>query len=111
DARPDVQNLLKRVKVIVTEDVDPAWPAMARFDQVRVQSKDGTMLTTEPVYRALGDAKRPLAPADLRAKFFDCLAAGKSPVDAGRLLEQLQHVETLPSCRALYVTDKMAVSA
>jgi 2-methylcitrate dehydratase PrpD len=110
-ARADVQNLLKRVTVVATEDYDPAWPAMARFDRVRMQSKNGTTLASEPVYRALGDAQRPLAPADLRAKFVDCLAAGKSALDADHLFGQLQRIETLPSCRTLYRRDVAAMSA
>jgi 2-methylcitrate dehydratase PrpD len=110
-ARADVQNLLKRVTVVATEDYDPAWPAMSRFDQVRVQSKNGTTLASEPVYRALGDAQRPLAPADLRAKFVDCLAAGQSALDADQLFGQLQRIETLPAYRALYRRDVAAMSA
>ncbi len=110
-ARPDVQKLLQRVTIATTEDSDPAWPAMARFDQVRVQLKDGATLTSEPVYRALGDAQRPLAAADLRAKFFDCFAAGKSGADAGAVLQQLQRLETLASCRNLYQRDVAALSA
>ncbi len=110
-ARADVQALLQKVTVSAHEDYDPAWPSMARFDQVHVRLNDGKTLSSEPVYRALGDAKRPLAPADLRAKFADCFAAGKSTVDAGRLLGQLQHIETLPSCRALFLANKTAVTA
>jgi len=110
-ARPDVQNLLKRVTVVASDEVDPAWPAMARFDQVRVQLQDGTTLTSEPVYRALGDAQRPLAAADLRAKFLDCFAAGESSADAVYVLQQLQCLETLPSCRSLYQHDVAALTA
>src|SRR4051812_35892894 len=110
-AREDVQSLLKRVTVVATEDVDPAWPAMAPYDQVSVQLKDGATLTSEPVYRALGDAQRPLAAADLRAKFLDCFAAGRSSANAAHVLEQLQHIETLPSCGALYRRPVRALSA
>ncbi len=60
-ARADVQALLKKVTVSAHEDYDPAWPSMARFDQVHVRLNDGKTLSSEPVYRALGDAKRPLA--------------------------------------------------
>lgn len=110
-ARADVQSLLKKVEVSAHEDYDPAWPAMARFDQVHVRLNNGESLASKPVYRALGDAQRPLAPADLRAKFVDCFAAGKSALDAGRLFAQLQSIESLPSCRALYQTRKDAVTA
>jgi hypothetical protein len=68
-------------------------------------------LTSEPVYRALGDAQRPLAPADLRAKFLDCFAAGKSGADAAHVLQQLQRIETLSSCRELYRQSVAALSA
>ena len=110
-ARADVQALLKRVTVNAHEDYDPAWPAMARFDQVHVRLNDGTSYVSAPVSRALGDAQRPLAPADLRAKFVDCFAAGESTVDAARLFEQLQRIETLASCRELYGVNKSAVAA
>ena len=110
-ARPDVQNLLKRVTVAATGETDPAWPAMARFDQVSIQLMDGATLTSEPVYRALGDAQRPLAAADLRAKFHDCFAAGECSADAAHVLQQLQHLETLPSCRSLYERDVAALTA
>jgi 2-methylcitrate dehydratase PrpD len=110
-ARADVQNLLKRVTVVANEDYDPAWPAMARYDQVRMRLKGGTTLTSEPVYRALGDAQRPLAPADLRAKFLDCFAAGKCGADGAHVLQQLQRIETLPSCRELYRQRVAAISA
>jgi 2-methylcitrate dehydratase PrpD len=110
-ARDDVQNLLQRVTVAANEDYDPAWPAMSRFDQVRVQLKSGTAVMSEPVYRALGDAQRPLAPADLRAKFLDCFAAGKSAADAAHVLQQLQRIETLPACRELYRQRVAVLSA
>lgn len=110
-ARADVQSLLARVTVSAHEDYDPEWPAMARFDQVHVRLRDGATVSSEPVRRALGDATRPLAPQDLRAKFVDCLAAGGSSVDAAALLVDLQRVETLPSIRDLYRTRTTAVAA
>jgi len=110
-ARADVQALLKKVTVASHEDYDPQWPAMARFDQVKVHVNNGTTYTSEPVARALGDAQRPLAPADLRAKFIDCFTAGKSPVNAAQLFEQLQRIETLGSCRELYGAPRKAVAA
>jgi 2-methylcitrate dehydratase PrpD len=108
-ARADVQMLLKRVNVVANEDYDPAWPAMSRFDQVRVHLKDGASITSEPVHRALGDAQRPLTPADLRAKFLDCFAAGASTADAEHVFDTLQRLDTLRSCRALY--QRSAVTA
>ncbi len=110
-ARADVQALLAKVSVSAHEDYDPEWPAMARFDQVHVTLRDGTTVSSEQVRRALGDATRPLAPQDLRAKFVDCFAAGGSRVDAAALLGELQRVETLASVRDLYRTHKSAVAA
>jgi 2-methylcitrate dehydratase PrpD len=110
-ARADVQALIGRVSVVANEDYDPDWPAMSRFDQVRMRLTDGETMTSDPVYRALGDAKRPLAPAELTAKFLDCFAAGRSMVDASRVLEDLKRCETLASCRALYRKNAAAVPA
>lgn len=110
-ARADVQALLRRVSVIANEDYDPAWPAMARFDQVFVHLTSGETLKSEPVTRALGDAQRPLTPDDLRAKFLDCFAAGKSAADAQRVFHELGRLETLPACRALYLQTAAAAAA
>jgi 2-methylcitrate dehydratase PrpD len=109
--RADVQALIARVTVVANEDYDPAWPAMSRFDQVRMRLMNGETITSDPVYRALGDAQRPLAPAELTAKFLDCFAAGKAAADAANVLEDLKRCEELTSCRALYRQSVIAVSA
>jgi 2-methylcitrate dehydratase PrpD len=110
-ARADVQALLRRVTVAANEDYDPEWPAMSRFDQVHVRLSSGETLTSEPVYRALGDAQRPLSAADLRAKFLDCFAAGQVNADAGAILNVLENFENADSCRALYRPALSAVTA
>ena len=69
------------------------------------------MIESEKVYRALGDAARPLSTDDLRRKFFDCFEAGQSAVDAGRLLADLQRIEKLPSCRMLFERSRAARAA
>jgi 2-methylcitrate dehydratase PrpD len=109
-ARADVQALLKRVSVNANEDYDPEWPAMSRYDQVSLRLTNGETLVSEPVARALGDAQRPLTAADLRAKFLDCFAAGKSKADATRLLQALERCEELTSCRELYRPAATAVA-
>ena len=109
--RADVQALIGRVAVVTNEDYDPEWPAMSRYDQVRVQLNDGTWLESEQVTRALGDAERPLSTDDLRRKFFDCFAAGESAVDAARLLADLQRIDTLPSCRVLFEQCPVSIAA
>ena len=75
------------------------WPAMSRYDQVRIRLKDGVVIESEQVRRALGDAGRPLSVDDLQRKFFDCLEAGRPELDAGGLFNDLQRIERLPSCR------------
>ena len=110
-ARDDVQKLLAKVTVNAHEDYDPAWPSMARFDQVHVRLADGNTISSEPVHRALGDSTRPLASQDLRAKFIDCFAAGGSTVDAAQLLDRLQRIETVASIRDLYRIAPAAVAA
>ena len=110
-ARAEVQALLRRVTVNANEDYDPAWPAMSRYDQVSVRLTNGETLVSEPVYRALGDAQRPLTAADLRAKFLDCFTAGKAIADAAAVLNLLENLETAGSCRTLYRPAASAATA
>ena len=109
--RPDVQALIKRVTVSSNDDYDPEWPAMSRYDQVRIRLKDGAVIESEKVRRALGDAGRPLSVDDLQRKFFDCLEAGRPELDASGLVTDLQRIERLPSCRVLFEHARKSIAA
>ena len=109
--RSDVQALIKRVTVSSNDDYDPEWPAMSRYDQVRIRLKDGVVIESEQARRALGDAGRPLSVDDLQRKFFDCLEAGRPELDASGLVTDLQRIERLPSCRVLFEHARKSIAA
>jgi 2-methylcitrate dehydratase PrpD len=98
--RPDIPQLMRRVRVTTNRDYDPQQPGAARFDQVTVELKGGQRLESEPVKRARGHAERPLGAGELFAKFRDCLAAGHARIAPEVLFDRLQHLETL-AARAL----------
>jgi 2-methylcitrate dehydratase PrpD len=75
DARvnePDVQQLLRKVRVLPLAEHDAAEPLFSPADLLTVRLRDGSVLTAEPVHRALGHASRPIGPAQLREKFMAC---------------------------------------
>lgn len=101
--RDDVQDLMRKVRIVTTENYDPEAPSFSVFDQVKVILQTGEYLESEQVRHALGNAKRPLNAKDLQKKFYDCLAYGDSQLDAGKLLSALSNFETLSDCKKLYV--------
>ena len=88
--RPDIQNLMARVKIVTSTEHDPEMPGAAPFDQVRFKLNDGRTLTSEQIRRARGHATLPLTDAELYDKFADCLSAGASAIPAEILFARLQ---------------------
>jgi aconitate decarboxylase len=75
DARvnePDVQQLLRKVRVLPLAERDAQEPLFSPSDVLVVRLRDGSVLKSEPVRRALGHASRPIGPAELREKFIAC---------------------------------------
>ncbi|HWX47785.1 MAG TPA: MmgE/PrpD family protein [Roseomonas sp.] len=99
--RPDIQDLMRRVTVLPSDDLDPALPGYARADSVGVVMRDGRRFDSAPVHRPRGHATAPLREDELRAKFTDCLASAGAEAEAAQLYEVLRHLEALPSARAL----------
>ena len=97
-----VQQMLPKVRVRTTDEVDPDEPIFAPSDRVRVTLADGTVLAGEPVRRALGHAHNPLGMDGLRAKFADCVGAALASARRDALFERLRALETLPEAAALY---------
>jgi len=91
---PRLQALMRKVRVVTTDEYDPDYPVAAPFDFVTLTFRDGTRVTTPPVRRATGHADVPLAAAQLAAKFEDCATFGGIGRDeARRLFALLQRVE------------------
>ncbi|WP_424139566.1 MmgE/PrpD family protein [Roseomonas chloroacetimidivorans] len=109
--RPEIQDLMRRVIVVPSDDIDPALPGYARADSVRIFMKDGRRIDSVPVRRARGHAEAPLREDELRAKFEDCLASADAGAHAAPLYQKLRHLEALPSARALSTSREPARDA
>jgi 2-methylcitrate dehydratase PrpD len=90
-----IQDLMGRVATVTSAEYDPEMPGAAPFDQVRVETTDGRILTSEPVRRARGHAVRPLSDSELYDKFADCLDAGASQIAAQTLFGRLQSIQQI----------------
>jgi 2-methylcitrate dehydratase PrpD len=93
--RPEVQGLMRRVRIETNEDYDPELPGASRFDQVRVALKSGERVESEKVRRARGHGELPLAASEVFEKFRSCLEAGGSRLAPATLFDRLQRLETL----------------
>jgi 2-methylcitrate dehydratase PrpD len=99
--RPDVQALMRKVRIETNEDYDTEALGASVWDQVRVQLVGGAVLESEKVRRARGHASRPLSSAELFEKFRGCLEAGGSSLDPKHLFDRLQRLEEVASAREL----------
>ena len=99
--RPEVQQLMARVRIVENDNYDPEALGFSIFDQVKIYSKAGEVVEGPRITHALGNAKRPLSAQDLERKFHDCFASTGLGVDAVQLFAELQHLESVPSCRSL----------
>lgn len=93
--RKDVQDLMRKVRVVTNENYDPEAPGFSMYDQVRISFRDGRVVESEKVRHALGHPRRPLASAALKGKFLDCMAAGKAEIDGERMFQDLTRLESL----------------
>lgn len=94
--RPDIQALMRRVRVVIDERYDPETPGAAYEDRVTLVGKDGTT-RSNAVHRASGHAQNPLPEAAIKAKFLDCLAYGGYVGDATDLYARLARLEEQPT--------------
>ncbi|MDB5811853.1 MAG: MmgE/PrpD family protein [Betaproteobacteria bacterium] len=97
-----VHKLMQRVVI----DIDPTEQAgtsgYAPYDWVQIKRADGTVLNSEHVRHARGDAQTPLSDDELWAKFEDCVAWSRLKLDAKQLFTQLQQMEKLKSANDLF---------
>ena len=101
---PEVQALMRKVRIATTTDSDPSYPGAAPADFVRLALADGSERVTEKVRRASGHADMPLDSAQLWSKFSECaqVAGVSGPqakhfFDAMQAVDGLQGVEDIPS--------------
>ncbi len=98
-AAADVARLMLRIRVVADPALDEAHPR-GRPCRVNVQLKDGRVMT-EFVAVPLGDARRPMPPADVQSKFSElashCVSASRITriIDAVEGLERLERIADL----------------
>jgi len=90
--RPDIQQLMRKVVILIDKKYDPETPGAAYADRVTLVTRDGAQ-RSESVHRASGHAQHPLAPQALKNKFLECLAFGNFIGDAQDFYAQLVRLE------------------
>jgi 2-methylcitrate dehydratase PrpD len=95
--RADIQAMMKRVKVTLINEYDPAMPQYAPYDQVKVRLKSGKVLESERIKRAKGHISRPLSEQELFDKFASCLDFAASDLDRRGLFDALLHLDRQPA--------------
>ena len=93
--RPEVQELMRKVRLVTNENYDPVQIGASVYDQVTVELANGQRLESEKVRRARGHAELPLGDAELFDKFRTCLDAGHARISPERLFDRLRNLEKI----------------
>ncbi len=93
--RPEIQNLMKKVKVIHSNYYDPLAVGWAMYDQVKIAGKDGAVISSEPIRYAYGHEKNPIPIALIKNKFIDCLFTGGYQGNGDALFAKLSTLESI----------------
>jgi 2-methylcitrate dehydratase PrpD len=95
--RPDVQDLIGKVRIHTTMERDELEPAHSPFDRVSLVLKDGRKLTTEAVARPRGHFERGVDADKMWVKFEDCARPTLGERSARSLFDTIQNLERLGS--------------
>jgi 2-methylcitrate dehydratase PrpD len=98
--RAPVQRAMTKVRTLTVDTRCPIEPVFALADRVVLELHDGRLLDSGEIRFPRGNAKLPLRPEDLKAKFFDCVS-GYDDNDAAGLYAMLVDLESLDSVRSL----------
>src|ERR1700730_9488107 len=93
--RPEVQQLMRKVRLVTNENYDPVQIGASVYDQVTVELANGERLESEKVKRARGHAELPLGEAELFDKFRTCPDAGHARISPERLFDRLRNLEKI----------------
>ena len=97
--RPDVQEMMARVKPYLHEDLEALGFQRIR-SLIEVQLRDGTVLSTE-ASTSRGTPERPMSVEELAGKFGDC-AQGLLADDAqAKVIDMVYHLDEVDSVRDL----------
>lgn len=100
-SRSDVQSMLERVEVTVSEEEAGEDLPFAPFDLVWITLKDGRVLRHEPVEHARGSWQMQLDREALQEKFEDCAGILLPEEKLGPLFEKLYRIEAMKDLREL----------
>jgi aconitate decarboxylase len=95
--RPDVQDLIRKVRIVTTSERDEHEPAHSPFDRVTLHLRGGKTLTTEPVTRPRGHFQRGVETEALWAKFEDCVKPALGAHGTRALFDAIQTLDTMKS--------------
>ncbi|MFV9474206.1 MmgE/PrpD family protein [Advenella sp. RU8] len=79
--RPDLLAIYPKIKIDITDVLDPADTAFALNDRVVIVLKDGRVFDSGDIRYPVGHANLPLDTNKLQAKFMDCLQIWENNMD------------------------------
>src|SRR5262249_15467570 len=99
-ARPDVQALMPKIRMIVHPGQTTRESLANKFTEVTLRLADGRTLRRR-VDQAKGQPRNPLTDAALDVKFRDAAGCALAPAAVERLLDMLKTIETVSDVAAL----------
>lgn len=98
---PATQQLLRRIRMFVDDDIEKAWKIGSRPVHVRIWLKDGRMVEKK-VDISRGNPEFPLTAQELHGKFSDCAEMSLDSPSAQRALESLRNLQDVENVSELF---------
>jgi 2-methylcitrate dehydratase PrpD len=95
--RPEVQDLIRKVRIVTTAERDDHEPAHSPFDRVTLHLRGGEALTSEAVKRPRGHFQRGVETEAMWAKFADCVKPTLGEAGTRALFEAIQELDRMTS--------------
>ncbi len=99
--QPDMQALMQKVQVQITDSICPIDPAFAYADSVRITTLAGRVLDSGDIRFPKGHAMRALSMEELRCKFIDCVTYSGLPCDGTAIYDTLLALGEMPDVSAI----------
>lgn len=111
--RPDVQDLIRKVRIVTTSERDDHEPAHSPFDRVTLHMRGGGKLTTEAVKRPRGHFQRGVETEAMWKKFEDCVKPTLGERGTRALFDTIQALDRMTSTDGfgIFPASKRAASA
>lgn len=111
--RPDVQDLIRKVRIVTTPERDDHEPAHSPFDRVTLHLRGGGTLTSEAVSRPRGHYQRGVETEAMWAKFEDCVKPTLGERGTRVLFDAIQGLDRMASIDGfgIFPASKRAASA